>query len=339
MATNSLAGADPEITLSSFRDAVRQAGLLVNTLSTKIGSADDDTQKKAIQVEYNQAISQLREKQKSLTDTELKLRPQQTNFDRRKLEEMLKRRFFYSPSFPLYPSIAGFYDFGPMGCALKSNLLAEWRTHFVLAEQLLEVDCTIITPEPVLRASGHVEKFSDYMVKDEKSGECFRADHLLEEFLEKMIKDKKSSPGVKTRCEELLRQVDNFDKKDIQSVINEFKISSPTTGNPLSEPLAFNLMFPTSIGPSGQIQGFLRPETAQGIFVNFKRLMEFNNSRMPFGAAQIGQSFRNEISPRSGLLRVREFTLAEIEYFVDPMNKDHPKFHQVLLIKIQSIHI
>ena len=83
-------------------------------------------------------------------------------------------------------------------------------------------------------------------------------------------------------------------------------------------------MFQTHIGPSGAVRGFLRPETAQGIFVNFKRLLEFNQGKLPFAAAQIGNAFRNEISPRSGLIRVREFTMAEVEHFCDPAEKDHP---------------
>ena len=91
----------------------------------------------------------------------------------------------------------------------------------------------------------------------------------------------------------------------------------------------FNLMFQTHIGPSGAVKGFLRPETAQGIFVNFKRLLEFNQGKLPFAAAQIGNAFRNEISPRSGLIRVREFTMAEVEHFCDPAEKDHPKFSGV----------
>lgn len=88
-------------------------------------------------------------------------------------------------------------------------------------------------------------------------------------------------------------------------------------------------MFDTMIGPTGQMKGYLRPETAQGIFINFKRLIEFNNGRMPFAAAQVGLGFRNEISPRQGLLRVREFAMAEIEHFCDPQIKDHPKFEAV----------
>merc|ERR1719244_1610938 len=115
----------------------------------------------------------------------------------------------------------------------------------------------------------------------------------------------------------------------MDAIVKEYGMKSPVTGNDITEPIEFNLMFATSIGPTGTVKGFLRPETAQGIFVNFKRLLEFNQGKLPFAAAQIGNSFRNEISPRSGLIRVREFTMAEIEHFCDPSDKSHPKFSRV----------
>ncbi len=118
-------------------------------------------------------------------------------------------------------------------------------------------------------------------------------------------------------------------EKDLDKVIEELKIKAPETNNELSQALPFNLMFETLIGPTGTQKGYLRPETAQGIFINFRRLIEFNNGRMPFAAAQIGLGYRNEIHPKQGLLRVREFTMAEIEHFVDPDNKQHHKFHLV----------
>ena len=93
-------------------------------------------------------------------------------------------------------------------------------------------------------------------------------------------------------------------------------------------------MFETSIGPSGGLKGYLRPETAQGHFLNFKHLLDFNAGKIPFGSASIGLGFRNEIAPRSGLLRVREFTMAEIEYYVDPENKNHKKFDTIKDIKL-----
>jgi glycyl-tRNA synthetase len=127
---------------------------------------------------------------------------------------------------------------------------------------------------------------------------------------------------------------DNYTAADIDRVVAELQIKDPDTNNDLSPAQPFNMMFPLQIGPSGYMQGYLRPETAQGIVINFKRLIEFNNGRMPFAAAQVGMGFRNEISPRQGLLRVREFTMAEIEHFCDPLNKSHPKVESVHHLKL-----
>lgn len=117
------------------------------------------------------------------------------------------------------------------------------------------------------------------------------------------------------KLELIQAQADSYSQEEIAAILQDLKVKAPDTGNQLSHPEPFNLMFSTQIGPSGSSKGYFRPETAQGIFVNFKRLLEFNNGRLPFAAAQIGLGFRNEISPRAGLLRVREFTMAEIEHF------------------------
>ena len=192
----------------------------------------------------------------------------------------------------------------------------------------------MLTPENVLKASGHVDKFADLMVKDVKNGECFRLDHLIKAQLEKVKSDKKTTPETRIRCEEIIVKLDGMKKEEMKAIMDEFQMKSPLTGNDLTEPLEFNLMFQTHIGPSGLMKGFLRPETAQGIFVNFKRLLEFNQGKLPFAAAQIGNAFRNEISPRSGLIRVREFTMAEIEHFCDPSDKHHPKFDSVANVEV-----
>lgn len=283
----------------------------------------------APELDVKKAVSELKARKKILEDKELALAPQLATFDRAKMEDLLKRRFFYDQSFAIYGGITGQYDFGPMGCALKSNMLHAWRQFFVLEEQMLEVDCSILTPEPVLKASGHVDRFADLMVKDMKSGECFRLDHLIKAHLEKLSADKKATKELIDECVDISVKLDGMTKAEMGAIVKKFDMKSPTTQNELSEPMEFNLMFATQIGPTGLIKGFLRPETAQGIFVNFKRLLEFNQGRLPFAAAQIGNSFRNEISPRSGLIRVREFTMAEIEHFCDPNMKDHPKFVDV----------
>ncbi|KAA8542047.1 hypothetical protein F0562_023199 [Nyssa sinensis] len=242
----------------------------------------------------------------------------------------LERRLFYIPSFKIYRGVAGLYDYGPPGCAVKSNVLAFWRQHFVLEENMLEVDCPCVTPEVVLKASGHVDKFTDLMVKDEKTGTCYRADHLVKDFCKEKLEKDPNMPAEKAaEFRHVLAVLDDLSPEELGAKIKEYGITSPDTKNPLSAPYPFNLMFQTSIGPSGLSPGYMRPETAQGIFVNFKDLYYYNGNKLPFAAAQIGQAFRNEISPRQGLLRVREFTLAEIEHFVDPDDKSHPKFSEV----------
>ena len=167
----------------------------------------------------------------------------------------MKRRFFYDQSFSIYGGVNGLYDYGPMGCAMKANLINEWRKFFILEEQMLEIDCSILTPAPVLVASGHVARFTDFMVKDLKNGECFRADHLIEAQLEKLMLDKKLSAKAKAEMESIIRQVDNMSDKEMHAVITKYNMKSPITNNDLSEPVAFNLMFNTSIGPTGTIKG------------------------------------------------------------------------------------
>jgi glycyl-tRNA synthetase len=193
---------------------------------------------------------------------------------------------------------------------------------------MLEVSCAAMTPHVVLHTSGHVDRFTDYMVRDTKNTDLvYRADKLLEEVIDKKIEESKDMS--ETDRNELLTirsAAGSYNKDQLSAAFKRFNIVSPDTGNPLTEPFAFNLMFTTSIGPTGKLVGYLRPETAQGIFVNFRRLLDYNQNKMPFAAAQIGLAFRNEIAPRSGLLRVREFSLAEIEHFVHPNEKQHPKF-------------
>ena len=253
--------------------------------------------------------------------------------DRPQLDSLLRRRLFYTPAFEVYGGVAGLYDYGPPGCSLQANIIDTWRKHFVLEEDMLEVDCTMLTPHEVLKTSGHVAKFADWMCKDPKTGEIFRADHLVEEVLESRLKNRTAirlDDAAVQEYEEILAKIDNYGGEELGLLITKYNIKNPTTGGDVLPPVAFNLMFQTSIGPSSNLAGYLRPETAQGQFLTFQKLLEFNQQSMPFASACIGKSFRNEISPRSGLLRVREFLMAEIEHYVDPEGgKKHPRFHEV----------
>jgi glycyl-tRNA synthetase len=218
-------------------------------------------------------------------------------------------------------------------------LLALWRQHFIVEENMLELEATCLTPAPVFKASGHVDKFTDLMVKDTVTGDCLRADHLLRDHLEALVEkpDPKApalTPEETNEITALCERMDEIGQQEMDMLITKYSVVAPETGNSVSTAYPFNLMFPTSIGPSGAIPGYLRPETAQGIFVNFKRLLEYSGSKLPFACAQIGLAFRNEISPQAGLLRVREFMQAEIEHFVSPDDKDHPKFTSVADLKV-----
>ncbi|CAI5490953.1 unnamed protein product [Closterium sp. Naga37s-1] len=249
---------------------------------------------------------------------------------RQAVNNALERRLFIIPSFKIYGGVAGLFDYGPPGCAVKSNVLAFWRQHFVLEENMLEVDCPCVTPDAVLRASGHVDKFTDLMVKDVKTQACYRADHLLKDHLGELLeKEVTMAPERREEIKHVLAVLDEYGAEELDGKLKEFGVKAPDTKNDLSAPYPFNLMFSTAIGPTGLLHGYLRPETAQGIFVNFKDLLYYNGGKLPFAAAQIGQAFRNEIAPRAGLLRVREFTLAEIEHFVSPADKSHPRFSSV----------
>jgi len=300
------------------RAAVKEQGDLVKKLKAE----------KGLQNDIDLAVKELKARKRVLDQKELALNPPE-KFDRGKCEDLLKRRFFYAPSFEVYGGVAGLYDFGPLGCGMETNMMSLWRNHFVNEDQLLEVRCSQLTPHQVLKASGHVDRFTDVMVRDVKSGDCYRADHLLENHLEKLSASKNCSVEKKEEYAAVLRQIDNYKREELWELIQKYEVKATVTGNAVHDPQDFNLMFGTSIGPSGLIPGFMRPETAQGIFLNFKRLLEFNNGRLPFGSAQVGCGFRNEIAPRAGLLRVREFLMAEIEYFIDPSQKEIKKFKHV----------
>ncbi|KAI8966884.1 glycyl-tRNA synthetase [Daldinia sp. FL1419] len=294
------------------------------------------------------------------TATTLKGQP----LDRPALDSMLRRRMFYTPAFEIYGGVAGLYDYGPPGCSLQANIIDVWRKHFVLEEDMLEVDCSVLTPHEVLKTSGHVDKFADWMCKDPKNGEIIRADHFVEEILESRLKGDKEARGQKVEekeedpkkkkrktkgvqeavklddavvqeYEEVLAKIDNYNGQELGELIRKYNLKNPSSGVQPSSPVAFNLMFQTAIGPSSNLAGYLRPETAQGQFLNFSKLLEFNQGQVPFASASIGRSYRNEISPRAGLLRVREFLMAEIEHFVDPEGgKKHPRFQEVKDIEL-----
>lgn len=216
------------------------------------------------------------------------------------------RRGFIWPSYEIYGGLSGFYDYGPNGATMKKNIEDVWRRFFCVGEGFLEISSPTIGPEPVFKASGHVDNFIDPMVECEKCSQDFRADHIIE-----------ADSEIKTAGM-------SFGEMDQQ--IKEKNIKCPECGGSFGNVWNYNLMFKTNIGPGNKQVGYLRPETAQGMFVLFNRLYSHYRKKLPFGVAQIGKSYRNEISPRQGLIRLREFTQAEVEIFIDPDEKTHPRF-------------
>lgn len=268
---------------------------------------------------------------------------QHADLNKKAFDELILRKMYIVPSFEIHNGPAGFFDYGPPGCALKSNVLNRWRQHFVVEENMLEMECTCLTPSSVLETSGHVERFTDFMVRDEKTKECFRADKLLEDAIDALIKaNPNMSAEEKAEHKRIQIQADAFNVDELHAMLQKYNVKSPSvqikkgeTPSDLTYPFPFNLMFKTLIGPEGTSVGFLRPETSQGLFVNFRRLLDYNQSKMPFAAAQIGTAFRNEISPRGGLLRVREYCTAEIEHFVHPDEKnEHARFPSVADVEL-----
>jgi len=221
---------------------------------------------------------------------------------------LCKRRGFIWPAYEIYGGVAGMYDYGPLGVVLKNNIIEVWRNAYTLGEGFIEIDGDTIGPEIVFRASGHVDAFSDKIVSCLSCNEPFRADHLA--------KDLHPTPGA-------------LSMKDLEDLLKENGVKCPQCGGDLSNVEDFNLMFKTTIGPGLGRKGYLRPETAQGIFVDYIPLYRYMRERLPFGAIQIGRGYRNEISPRQGVIRLREFNMMEAELFVDPENKTWPRFDNV----------
>ena len=226
------------------------------------------------------------------------------------------RRGFVWPSFEIYGGAKGFYDYGPMGSLLKKNIEELIRNHYVVEEGCLEVSCPTVTPEDPWVASGHVKSFSDVLVECQKCGEPYRADHLVAEHVD--------------------IQTDGMGIADLEKHIGEAKITCPKCHGALGEPYDYNLMFKTYIGPGrNKVTAYLRPETAQTTYLLFKRLYAAGRERLPLGVLQIGHSFRNEISPRQGMIRLREFTQAEIQFFMDPEDKSSERLDDVKGMKVK----
>lgn len=217
-----------------------------------------------------------------------------------------KRRGFVFQTSSIYGGLANNYDYGPYGSLLKNNIRDLWWRKFVLdRNDMVGMDGAILMQKEVWEASGHVQNFSDPLVEDKKNNKRFRADHLIEDWAKKNNKDIDTS---------------KMSVEAMGEFIAENKILSPD-GNELTAAKRFNLMFETRIGATSnedENRVYLRPETAQAIFANFKNVTDTMRVKLPFGIAQIGKAFRNEITKGQFIFRTIETEQMEIEYFFDP---------------------
>jgi glycyl-tRNA synthetase len=221
------------------------------------------------------------------------------------VNELARRRGFFWQSYEIYGGVGGFVTYGPLGARLKQNIERKLRELFVTKLGILEIETSIIAPGRVFEASGHVNHFKEPMVECSQCNRRFRADHLLEEY-------------AKKSCVE----TEKMSLDEIQAALEKYGITCPECGGGFKPPQQFLTMFETSIGPYSNATGYGRPEAAQGIFVEFNRLYGIAREKLPFGVIQIGHALRNEISPRQGLIRLREFTIADLEFFFDPEEPD-----------------
>lgn len=227
-----------------------------------------------------------------------------------------KRRGIVFPNSEIYGGLAGFYDYGPVGVEMAINLKNQWWKSVVHEHtNVVGIDGAIITNRKIWEASGHADKFVDLLVKCKKCKQSFRADHLVEDVLK-----------IPT---------DGLSGDQIDKLIKKNKVLCPNCKGSLEDVVTFNPMFMTSIGPEGKERAYLRPETCQLIFSQFKNILETSRLKLPFGIAQIGKAFRNEISPRNFLFRLREFEQMELEFFTHPKQKDDcEKLSELKNIKI-----
>jgi glycyl-tRNA synthetase len=236
------------------------------------------------------------------------------------LATFCKKKGFVYPSAEIYGGLSGFFDYGPLGVELKNRIKAEWWRAFVhQRHDVVGIDGSLVNHPKIWQASGHVSNFNDVLVECTRCKHRMRADHLIEDTLK-----------IKT---------EGLRAEDFQKLIEKNKVVCPKCKGAFSKPHAFNLMFTTFIGPriSEENTAYLRPETAQLMFTNFRLVTETARMKVPFGIAQIGKAFRNEISPRDFLFRAREFEQMEIEFFTHPTALECPFFKEVSSLKVNFL--
>ena len=217
-----------------------------------------------------------------------------------RMSAMLRRRGVVLPAFDIYGGVSGLIDYGPVGASIRRRLTQKWVDHWLSHGDIVEIDSPTITPEAVLVASGHVGEFNDLMTECKGCGSVFRADHLVEH---------------------LHPNADSLNSDEIDKLLSTGIECPSCSESAWTSAQPMNLMFSTKIGAmSAGRTAYMRPETAQGMFMLYPALYRHFRQKLPFGAIQTGKGYRNEISPRQGMIRLREFNMAELEYFIDPEN-------------------
>ena len=243
-----------------------------------------------------------------------------TRFD--EITALCKRRGFVFQSSEIYGGLGATYDYGPLGVELKQNVREQWWRDMVYANENIEgIDAAILMHPRVWKASGHVDAFHDPLIDDKASKRRYRADQLIEQHIDRLRSKGKTelADTVQKRFTEALNAEDM--PKALHSLILSEEIRGPDSGAfDWTDVRQFNMMFETKVGAlAGEDSSiYLRPETAQGIFVNFQNVLSTSRVQIPFGIAQIGKAFRNEIVARQFIFRMREFEQMEMQYFVQP---------------------
>lgn len=262
---------------------------------------------------------------------------------------LAKARGFIFQSSDIYGGLGATYDYGPLGVELKRNITAFWwKAMTQRHSNIVGIDAAIFMHPDVWKASGHVAGFNDPMIDDKQSNKRYRADMLIEDTIAGLINKGKENEAKALQVQLDAAGSNNDLCKDLYQIINENEIRAPESGAfDWTEVRQFNLMFKTQFGATSSEEAiYLRPETAQGIFVNFKNVLDTARQKIPFGIAQVGKAFRNEVVARQFVFRMREFEQMEMQYFVEPGTdgehyerwlEERFKWHQKLGIRAKNL--
>ncbi len=226
------------------------------------------------------------------------------------LSAFMKRKGFVFQGSEIYGGLAGTWEFGHIGKLTKDNLNSTWKKFFLtLDDNFVEIEGSLIMPKDVFKASGHLDNFDDPLAECFKCGTTERADKLIEE--------------------KLNRREESATNEELLKILNENNLNCPKCKEKFTKVTTFNMMFPITYGPKGGQTVYLRPETAQTPYLDFKMQFELLRKKLPMGIATIGRAFRNEISPKNSLIRCREFEQAELQIFFNPKNINEEKISDI----------